>query len=383
MHEVKLVANLSGDIRRETLHGREHLVAPLTLIVPGVLTGSMGPLLYPATEVEREPAIWNGVPLTVYHPKTNGQSVSAKDPDILNTQGIGVLLRARISNGKLKAEGWFDIDSTRRIDDRIYEALTQNKPMELSTGLGVDREPEQGEFNGRPYEAIAKNYRPDHVAILPDQLGACSIADGCGVLINKESEKMDKEKRELISSLVSNCECWNEDDAEVLANFSPEKLEALAVSAKSAKQEATVANAAKAGFKDDQVELTFNEESLEWSHEVLVPVVENEEAEATPTADEWMKTAPPAIQSAVKNAMVIEQREKAEIVATLLANVGEETKLGLDQLLMSKELDELRQLAVLAPAQNEPSYFGAAGPIGNQKADDDLLPIPRMNYATE
>ena len=46
-----LLANLSRRTRRETLHDHPSLVAPLTLIVPGVLDGSMGPLYYPVDEV--------------------------------------------------------------------------------------------------------------------------------------------------------------------------------------------------------------------------------------------------------------------------------------------------------------------------------------------
>ena len=38
---------VNASVRRESLHGRSYLVAPTTLIVPGVLNGSMGPLYYP------------------------------------------------------------------------------------------------------------------------------------------------------------------------------------------------------------------------------------------------------------------------------------------------------------------------------------------------
>jgi hypothetical protein len=39
-----LTANAYGKARREVVNGRDFLVAPLTLIVPGVLHGSQGPL---------------------------------------------------------------------------------------------------------------------------------------------------------------------------------------------------------------------------------------------------------------------------------------------------------------------------------------------------
>lgn len=43
-------------------------------------------------------------------------------------------------------------------------------------------------FSGRPacptVDAVARNHRPDHLAILPDQVGACSLADGAGLIRN-------------------------------------------------------------------------------------------------------------------------------------------------------------------------------------------------------
>ena len=62
--------------------------------------------------------------------------------------------------------------------------------MELSTGLFTDNDETAGVSpKGRNYEAVARNHRPDHMAVLPDQVGACSINDGCGVLVNEEKPK--------------------------------------------------------------------------------------------------------------------------------------------------------------------------------------------------
>jgi hypothetical protein len=56
--------------------------------------------------------------------------------------------------------------------------------MELSTGLFVDLENEQGKWKDKEYCAIARNIRPDHLALLPDKKGACSVEDGAGFLRN-------------------------------------------------------------------------------------------------------------------------------------------------------------------------------------------------------
>lgn len=180
----------TGRVRRETRQGREYLVAPLTLIVEGVLAGSKGPLYYPADEIGRNASDWNGVPLVVYHPTWNGQHVSARDPDVLDRYWVGNVYRARFlrntrdGRARLVGEGWFDVNATQRVDRRVWNALMEGSPIELSTGLFTDNEPAAANAvcpRGRPYAYTARNYRPDHLAILPDQVGACSLADGCGV----------------------------------------------------------------------------------------------------------------------------------------------------------------------------------------------------------
>ena len=55
--------------------------------------------------------------------------------------------------------------------------------LKSATGLRTSDEHVSGVHNdGRAYIAIARKYRPDHLAILLNERGACSIQDGCGVL---------------------------------------------------------------------------------------------------------------------------------------------------------------------------------------------------------
>jgi hypothetical protein len=47
---------------------------------------------------------------------------------------------------------------------------------------------EDGQWKGEKYVAIAQNIRADHLAILPNKDGACSIQDGAGLLVNQATE---------------------------------------------------------------------------------------------------------------------------------------------------------------------------------------------------
>ncbi len=176
--------NVSGVARTEMLNGREYLVAPMRLIVPGVLNGSSGPLYYPPDEVSRNVDSWNGMPITRYHPSdASGKPTSARHPSIMNLQSIGFVYNAVFAE-TLDAEGWFDTELTRKKAPEIYAKLRANQSFELSTGLYTRNDPISGTYNGKSYTHIARDYRPDHLAVLPDQMGACSLKDGCGVMVN-------------------------------------------------------------------------------------------------------------------------------------------------------------------------------------------------------
>ncbi len=197
-----LTANIAGKVRRETRNGREYVVAPMTLIVPGVLNGSQGPLFYPAEEIKKNASAWNGMPLVVDHPyDSQGNPISARSPAVLDAQGVGEVFNATV-DGKLVAEGWFDVEKTQKVDARILNSLNSGHLLELSTGLFTDTKPAPKDslHDGKAYSFIATNYRPDHLAILVDSKGACSIDDGCGVNVNANNELSHEDLQSALNS---------------------------------------------------------------------------------------------------------------------------------------------------------------------------------------
>jgi len=191
---IDAVLNASS-IRKVVEGGKEYFVAPISLIVPGVLPGSKGPLLYPESEVRANPGIWNNVPIVVYHPidPTTGIPLSAKERGVIDRSGIGFLRNDRYENGKRIADGYIDAERVKRIDPRVYDVLSRNGRMETSTGLYTKnlQALRNAQHNGRGYHSIATQYRPDHLAILPDQVGACSLSDGCGLNVNAKYDEDD------------------------------------------------------------------------------------------------------------------------------------------------------------------------------------------------
>jgi hypothetical protein len=184
--------NFRPQVRKDTMEAKEYLVVPSIPIVEGVHNGSNGPLYYPGAELSKTPQVWNTKPVVVYHPEINGVGVSACDPDILTARKVGVMMNTVYEDSKLKTEVWLDEERCAQVDPRILEAVTNKEIMELSTGLFTDEDSVSGEWNDEPYSAIARNYRPDHLALLPDKIGACSVEDGAGFLrLNREDGEED------------------------------------------------------------------------------------------------------------------------------------------------------------------------------------------------
>lgn len=183
------VANITGRAEHRTLDGREYLVVPVSMIVPGVLAGSKGPLYYPQERVARNASEWDGFPITLGHPShviTNAP-LSASDDGVLDRVGMGVLKDSKFSGGKLRTNAWLDAEKTKRLAPQVYEAALNGRPVEVSTGLFTQEVERHGTWNGRPYTHVVQDYTPDHLAVLTDQVGACSIKDGCGMSVNNAS----------------------------------------------------------------------------------------------------------------------------------------------------------------------------------------------------
>jgi len=183
-----------AQIRHDKMNGRPHLVVPCVMMTEGVHAGSEGPLLYTKEEMEANTHLWNNKPVVVYHPVRNGAPVSACDPDIIDRYGVGVLMNTRWEKDGLRTECWLEEERMELVDDRVLEALNSEEMMEVSTGLFMDVEATEGEWKGEKYKGIALHHRPDHLAILPDLTGACSVEDGAGLLRNAADGKDPKSK---------------------------------------------------------------------------------------------------------------------------------------------------------------------------------------------
>ncbi len=185
-------------IRREEKKGSQFIVVPIIALVEGVHSGSNGPIFYPASEIERTAGDWNGVPLTVPHPEDfGGNPVSVLNPEILKTFAVGTFENTVFFDGKLRGEGWINLERIEEIAPEILHMLQEGVPIEVSTGLFSTNDEQAGNFFGEDFDGTVGDFVPDHLALLPNDEGACSFKDGCGIRNNKkecETCKLNIEK---------------------------------------------------------------------------------------------------------------------------------------------------------------------------------------------
>lgn len=202
-----LTCNIGGaGVRTETLDGIEYKVCPAAMLAEGVWQGSGGKVLYRNEQLAKSVPSWNHKPVVVYHPKDRkGKHTTACAPNILRTRKIGMMLNTG-HDEKLRTEVWIDPKKANSVDSRIMKKINAGEVIEVSTGVFTDNE-EGGTYNGEQYDAEATNLIGDHLAILPDKVGAYPVSAGGG-LLQVNADPTEPESRQLLleRSLLSHAQ---------------------------------------------------------------------------------------------------------------------------------------------------------------------------------
>ncbi len=180
---------ISGAIRRETLDGRDYLVAPVVALVAGVLNQE----LVPVEEIERAVDAWNGRPVVLGHPRAQGLPISANSPELEKQIRVGWLWNVEMAKDRIRGEIWVDVEKAKRMGGdavTVLQRLEANEGIEVSTAYWRDLDEIPGQLNGEHYTGIARNLRSDHLALLLWEEGACSWKDGCGVPRVNQKERV-------------------------------------------------------------------------------------------------------------------------------------------------------------------------------------------------
>ncbi|WP_323190463.1 DUF2213 domain-containing protein [Halostella sp. PRR32] len=174
----------ADDVRVEELRGQEHVVAPVNMVREMVLKGEFLPL----EEIEATQLAWNAKPATITHPTNqSGDFVPASHPDRYESHVTAQVFGVETSSQSrtLQGEVWINRERSSEVADDLdrddpAEMLLDGETVEVSVGYWYERFEADGEHDGNEFDAVQVGIQPDHLALLPNGTGECSVEDGCG-----------------------------------------------------------------------------------------------------------------------------------------------------------------------------------------------------------
>ena len=128
-------------------------------------------------------------PITIDHPqdRRGGQTSANDSPELMEVQ-VGKFFNVKTEGGSLKGELWIDSERIGQISPESLSAIEEGR-LEVSVGLFSGGDGKKGTWQGEKYEETLFGFVPDHIALLPNGVGACSWADGCGVRVNRKAKR--------------------------------------------------------------------------------------------------------------------------------------------------------------------------------------------------
>lgn len=178
---IRAVVN-AAKIRAEKRNGRDVLVIPSATLPDGVI---MNGIRYPAAAIDASYQTLDRTLAPLGHPKAgDGSFLSAKDPEAINRHHIGAWNEnVRRDGGRVLIDKVIDVQHANSTEGgkRVLEALKKGEPIHTSTGLIATLNELKDDPEAK-YEVAEMVF--DHDAILLDEEGAATPAQGVGMLVN-------------------------------------------------------------------------------------------------------------------------------------------------------------------------------------------------------
>lgn len=195
---IRRIKNERGDL--------VYVVPSYTLPDNCVMNGG----LYPAEEIAKSFQTLEDTPATAGHPyNTKGEYISASSPDGVLYFQCGIFNKnvQRVQDDtyghRVYVEKHIHVETAMKTErgKRIVEAIDKGQPIHTSTGIFMDPPEKEDGFNaaGVAYSWVARNMYFDHDAILLDEEGAATPADGVGMMVNTNLFKHVKHSGSLMA----------------------------------------------------------------------------------------------------------------------------------------------------------------------------------------
>jgi len=179
---------INSAIRHEKRDGKDVIIVPSATLPDNVV---MNRILYPADVIAEGFESLDMTPAPFGHPFVNGQYISANSRKAINDFDVGAWNEnVRRVNGRVFLDKIIDVEvAGRTVNGRaMLSAINAQKPIHTSTGLLLTL---NAVADNDEYDFIATSMHADHDAILINEQGAATPAQGVGLFVNKQGESID------------------------------------------------------------------------------------------------------------------------------------------------------------------------------------------------
>jgi hypothetical protein len=199
---LRLTVNrIAGSIlREETIDNVKYIVVPIVAMVEGVHQGISAPsqasprTFYPSCFFAQLAATLEGKPVTVDHPMTTTQLVSALSPEGA-AFCVGTVKNITVDRNKVKGEAWINYARLAELSPIGLAKIESGTPFDVSLGAMISVDQMTGVWKNEAYDEVITSLTSDHLAILPNNSGACSWDDGCGIRAAQQATPTGKEHK--------------------------------------------------------------------------------------------------------------------------------------------------------------------------------------------
>lgn len=191
MPQINLIAKVNrANIRRETVEGREHLVVSSYTLPANVV---MNGVYYPQSEIDAHYTKLEGTLAPFGHPTKDGKYISANTAEAINRHHVGAWNRnvSKVGN-RIHVEKWIDRDfaimtaNGKRLVERLekIEQGDESDPIHTSVAVWIEQIAANDAQQKAGAKFAARIVSMDHDAILMDEPGAATPAQGVGMMVN-------------------------------------------------------------------------------------------------------------------------------------------------------------------------------------------------------
>ena len=275
---LKLEKAEEAKVHKDMQGGREWLRVSTIILKEGVYHG----VYYPKKVIQDYRMFWEStLVIAPTHPKNWELAGSEENRDMV----IGRMMNMEYANDYLRGEALIDINLAKNLEHgALIERLEAGENVAVSSSDFIQLEYAEGNFDGKDYFfKVTKVILADHVAILAEQDGACSLDDGCGT--NRKSVLEDKSIKFMdCMCLTTDCSCNQEKDMSEPTQASTEAKSDKTEETKTETQPQTETQSEKNSARFDSLEASVK--SLTEMVTVIFESQKKQQSEKTETKEE-------------------------------------------------------------------------------------------------